>query len=90
MTQLTGETITALNRKLDDMEDILFRPGQLQTCHTKNTVRELNVADGVLTNGVHSEVGREGPTSLEVGPAVLKFGGTSVGKFAPEIAQICL
>lgn len=23
-------------------------------------------------------------------PIVLKFGGTSVGKFAPEIAQICL
>lgn len=85
-----GETITALNRKLDDVEDILFRPGQLQKCHTKNTMNELNMADGALSNGVHPKVDGEVPTSTEAGTVVLKFGGTSVGKFAREIAQICL
>ncbi|KAL8931956.1 MAG: hypothetical protein Q9216_007012 [Gyalolechia sp. 2 TL-2023] len=51
------------------------------------------MADGSLTNGnlpngdnvpmVNGEV-------HEKKPVVLKFGGTSVGKYAPEIAQICL
>lgn len=49
---------------------------------------------GQLTNG--SPVVPDGipdePLHLPLGdrPIVLKFGGTSVGKFAPEIAQICL
>ncbi|KAI4284327.1 MAG: hypothetical protein L6R38_001482 [Xanthoria sp. 2 TBL-2021] len=49
---------------------------------------------GVLTNG--SSVVLDGTPDdhldLPLGerPIVLKFGGTSVGKFAPEIAQICL
>ena len=30
------------------------------------------------------------PSGPQQRPVVLKFGGTSVGKFAPEIAQICL
>ncbi|KAL8630060.1 hypothetical protein Q9189_004196 [Teloschistes chrysophthalmus] len=34
--------------------------------------------------------GDSGDCNLEAKTAVLKFGGTSVGKFAPEIAQICL
>ncbi|KAL8910347.1 MAG: hypothetical protein Q9171_004345 [Xanthocarpia ochracea] len=50
--------------------------------------------DGVLTNGslaVPDGV-QDGADHLPLGerPVVLKFGGTSVGKFAPEIAQICL
>ncbi|KAI4148551.1 MAG: hypothetical protein L6R39_002763, partial [Caloplaca ligustica] len=48
------------------------------------------MADGLLTNGVPPLVDGEGPGNAEERPVVLKFGGTSVGKFAPEIAQICL
>lgn len=49
------------------------------------------MGDGVITNGALS--GTDGDTDGEAPgerPVVLKFGGTSVGKFAPEIAQICL
>ncbi len=89
-SRLRDETIAALNRKLDDVEDILFRPGQLQKSHTKNTRKEDTMADGALSNGFHPEANGEAPTSTEAPPVVLKFGGTSVGKFAREIAQICL
>ncbi|KAL8879686.1 MAG: hypothetical protein Q9198_002747 [Flavoplaca austrocitrina] len=48
---------------------------------------------GLLTNGssVVPDGTPDGPQHLLSGdrPVVLKFGGTSVGKFAPEIAQIC-
>ncbi|KAL8892170.1 MAG: hypothetical protein Q9205_005129 [Flavoplaca limonia] len=48
---------------------------------------------GLLTNGssVVPDGTLDGPHHLPLGdrPVVLKFGGTSVGKFAPEIAQIC-
>ncbi|KAL8907684.1 MAG: hypothetical protein Q9207_001252 [Kuettlingeria erythrocarpa] len=54
-----------------------------------NTMKEHNMADGVLSNGIHPKVGGEMLTSTEARPVVLKFGGTSVGKFAREIAQIC-
>ncbi|KAL8789650.1 MAG: hypothetical protein Q9213_001086 [Squamulea squamosa] len=50
--------------------------------------------DGVLTNGNSSGADgvQDGEDYLPLGerPVVLKFGGTCVGKFAPEIAQICL
>ncbi|KAL8647657.1 MAG: hypothetical protein Q9226_006347 [Calogaya cf. arnoldii] len=49
---------------------------------------------GVLTNGssiaLDGAIDRHHPLPLGERPLVLKFGGTSVGKFAPEIAQICL
>ncbi|KAL8996193.1 MAG: hypothetical protein Q9169_004259 [Polycauliona sp. 2 TL-2023] len=49
---------------------------------------------GVLTNGnlVADDASPDGSHQLSANkrPIVLKFGGTSVGKFAREIAQICL
>ncbi|KAL8950669.1 MAG: hypothetical protein Q9222_003306 [Ikaeria aurantiellina] len=47
------------------------------------------MADGPVVNGESVAVNGE-PHSETERPVVLKFGGTSVGKFAPEIAQICL
>ena len=53
-----------------------------------------DMENGVLTNGSLAVPDRvlDGADRLPLGerPVVLKFGGTSVGKFAPEIAQICL
>lgn len=48
------------------------------------------MADAVITNGVLPVAHGEADGNAEERPIVLKFGGTSVGKFAPEIAQICL
>ncbi|KAL8871991.1 MAG: hypothetical protein Q9174_002297 [Haloplaca sp. 1 TL-2023] len=48
------------------------------------------MADGVLTNGMGDKPDGILHKPKEERPVVLKFGGTSVGKFAPEIAQICL
>ena len=45
------------------------------------------MAKGPLTNGVVPLTNGEVHEKKSV---VLKFGGTSVGKYAPEIAQICL
>lgn len=44
----------------------------------------------MLTNGVSGRMDGEVHRPWGERPVVLKFGGTSVGKFAPEIAQICL
>lgn len=51
------------------------------------------MADGTLINGSLSNIDDVPLLDEEVHeekPIVLKFGGTSVGKYAPEIAQICL
>lgn len=49
---------------------------------------------GVLTSGSSVVLNGTPDDHLDLPsgerPIVLKFGGTSVGKFAPEIAQICL
>lgn len=48
--------------------------------------------DGVLTNGIVVDGFQDDidDRPLCERPIVLKFGGTSVGKFAPDVAQICL
>ena len=48
------------------------------------------MAEGILTNGVSVKPDEILHPPWGERPIVLKFGGTSVGKFAPEIAQICL
>ncbi|KAL8698805.1 MAG: hypothetical protein Q9224_001683 [Gallowayella concinna] len=52
----------------------------------------LSMEDGVFTNDVLVDGVQDGDEYLPLGerPVVLKFGGTSVGKFAPDIAKICL
>ncbi|KAL8652486.1 MAG: hypothetical protein Q9210_002647 [Variospora velana] len=47
------------------------------------------MADAVIPNGVSPIVNGVTDGNVEERPVVLKFGGTSVGKFGPEVAQIC-